>query len=124
MSEERAPPGRHLAAFALLLLMESPDHGRHLHQRMNAILPKPLQVDTGNLYRALRELESRGMVRSLWDTKDCGPAKRIYAVTPAAKTEIKLWRADIASRREAFDWFLKHSEPFVEEGAEDQSMIF
>ncbi|MHB8253047.1 MAG: PadR family transcriptional regulator [Acidiferrobacter sp.] len=119
MSDDITPPGRHLTAFALMLLAETPDHGRQLHRRMNEVLPKSLSVDNGNLYRALRELETKGMLRSAWNTEDCGPAKRTYEVTADGMSELIRWRADMTDRRDAFDWFLRHSEALldIEQGA-------
>jgi len=114
MSDERTRPGRHLAAFALALLAQTPDHGRNLHRRMNAILPKALRVDTGNLYRALRELEVRKMLRSAWVMEGPGPAKRIYNITTAGTAALVLWRTDISDRRDAFDWFLRNTQAFVD----------
>ena len=119
VNEERSRPGRHLAAFALLLLAEIPDHGHHLHRRLNEVLPEALKVDAGNLYRALRELETQKMLQSIWDTDGSGPAKRIYSVTPAGKAELMLWRADMADRRNAFDWFLQHCQALMD--LEDES---
>ncbi|MHB0889320.1 PadR family transcriptional regulator [Acidithiobacillus sp.] len=114
MSDDRARPGRHLAAFSLLLLWEMPDHGLHLHRRINGVLPDGLKVDIGNLYRALRDLEARGAVQSAWDTEGRGSARRIYRITAAGRNELRGWSEDISKRRAAFDWFLERWQALAE----------
>ncbi|MBU2830140.1 PadR family transcriptional regulator [Acidithiobacillus ferriphilus] len=114
MSNDRVRPGRHLAAFSLLLLWEMPDHGLHLHRRINGVLPDGLQVDIGNLYRALRDLEVRGSVQSAWDTEGSGSARRIYRITADGHDELRGWSEDISKRRSAFDWFLGHWQALAE----------
>ncbi len=57
--------GRHLAAFALLELARNGSlHGLGLQRVINDLLPDALQVDAGNLYRVLREMEGRDAVSS------------------------------------------------------------
>lgn len=99
--------GQHLASFALLLLAEAPAHGLGLHRAINELLPEGLAVDAGNLYRVLREMETRGAVRSAWSTEQAGPARRVYEITPAGRRELAAWREDIARRRTAFDLFMR-----------------
>lgn len=105
--KEGARQGRHLASFALLLLAEGPAHGLALHKDINALLPDGLQVDAGNLYRLLREMETRGTVASSWHTDGGGPARRVYRITNPGYAELSAWREDIAKRKEAFELFLK-----------------
>ncbi|AOV17723.1 hypothetical protein BJI67_12250 [Acidihalobacter aeolianus] len=107
---DRGKQGRHLASFALLLLAEHPSHGLALHKDINALLPEGLQVDAGNLYRLLREMETRGAVVSDWHTESAGPARRIYRITEQGYSELAEWRDDIAKRRKAFDLFLNRYE--------------
>lgn len=105
--KEPARQGRHLASFALLLLAEEPAHGLALHRSINELLPAGLKVDTGNLYRLLREMEARGSLHSSWRTKGSGAARRVYQITVAGIAELGEWRQDIARRREAFDRFVQ-----------------
>ncbi|TAL84792.1 MAG: PadR family transcriptional regulator [Rhodanobacter sp.] len=103
--------GRHLAAFALLELARNGSlHGLGLQRVINDLLPDALQVDAGNLYRVLREMEGRDAVSSSWDTSASGPARRMYAITPAGRRELKSWAEDIRQRRAAFDTFLEQCE--------------
>ncbi len=72
-------PRNFLQPCLLLLLREQSDHGYDLAVRL-----RPLhdgEGDAGGVYRALRALESHGLVRSEWELSDVGPARRTYHVT-------------------------------------------
>ncbi|APZ42796.1 PadR family transcriptional regulator [Acidihalobacter ferrooxydans] len=114
MSRAARKGGMHLAAFSLLLLAERGRHGLALHEGVNALLHESLQIDAGNLYRVLRDMEERGVVTSEWDTQGAGPARRVYAITPAGRKELAAWREDILARRQAFEVFLARYEDLEE----------
>jgi poly-beta-hydroxybutyrate-responsive repressor len=83
MSAPETPPGalpkNFLRPCLLLLLREQPAHGYDLLERL-----RPLgfsRDDPGRLYRALRALESDGLVHSAWEPSGSGPDRRIYELT-------------------------------------------
>src|SRR3954466_16360208 len=83
MSTPDTPPGalpkNFLRPCLLLLLREHPAHGYELLERL-----RPLgftRDDPGRLYRALRGLESEGVVDSAWEASASGPDRRIYELT-------------------------------------------
>jgi hypothetical protein len=54
--------------------------------------------------RMRRRLEKAGLVSSLWDTSQAGPAKRTYTLTAAGQLFLGNW-ADILQRYQAlFEW--------------------
>lgn len=63
----------------LLLLAESPDHGYGLIDRLRLLCGS--DNDASGVYRALRNLEHRGLVCSSWSTSTPGPARRMYQLT-------------------------------------------
>ncbi len=72
-------PKNFLRPCLLLLLREHPAHGYDLLERL-----RPLgfnRDDPGRLYRALRTLESDGLVRSVWEKSSSGPDRRMYELT-------------------------------------------
>jgi PadR family transcriptional regulator len=72
-------PKNFLRPCLLLLLREQPAHGYDLLERL-----RPLgfnRDDPGRLYRALRALESDGLVRSVWEKSSSGPDRRMYELT-------------------------------------------
>jgi DNA-binding PadR family transcriptional regulator len=66
----------------LVLLKEQPCHGYELGDRLSS-----LGVDAHlgqSLYRVLRDMESRGLVTSVWDLSELGgPPRRVYTITEA-----------------------------------------
>jgi len=77
------PPGvlpkNFLRPCLLLLLREQPAHGYDLLERLRRLGFE--RHDPGRLYRALRTLETDGLVRSAWESSDSGPDRRIYELT-------------------------------------------
>ena len=72
-------PKNFLRPCLLLLLREQTAHGYDLLERL-----RPLgfnRDDPGRLYRALRALETDGLVRSVWEKSTSGPDRRMYELT-------------------------------------------
>lgn len=72
-------PKNFLRPCVLLLLRERSAHGYDLLERLG-----PLgfgRDDPGRLYRALRALESEGLVHSAWEPSATGPDRRTYELT-------------------------------------------
>lgn len=70
-----------LETAVLVLLKQHPSHGYAL---LAPIQELGVEVgDLSRLYRALRNLETEGIVASAWDTtaRGRGPARRIYSIT-------------------------------------------
>ncbi len=72
-------PRNFLLPCLLLLLRERADHGYELVSRLRPMHEG--ESDPGGVYRALRALEQRGLVRSEWRTSGAGPARRTYHLT-------------------------------------------
>ena len=72
-------PRNFLQPCLLLLLRERPDHGYELVARLRPM--HDVESDSGGVYRTLRQLEHRGLVRSEWCTSGAGPARRTYHLT-------------------------------------------
>ncbi len=73
----------------LLLIGEEPSHGYDLLERMGQL--GVYGVDPGGLYRALRQLERDGLVRSRWETSVNGPPRRVYALNGAGWEMLRTW---------------------------------
>lgn len=106
MSQTKRQHYRHLPAFILLAVAESPVHGSAIHttliERMG--LHKP---DTGAIYRTLQQLEQDDLVVSVWDTGGRGPAKKVYSLTAAGWEKLEEWRQDIELRLTMLRRFLE-----------------
>lgn len=98
---------RHLPAFLLLCLAEGEAHGGALWSQIAALLPERFGIDSGAVYRVLRELEERGSVLSRWETGSVGPARRVYRMTENGWDELVAWQKDIVLRKGNLEIFLQ-----------------
>ncbi len=113
MEKYKTVPGkhnRHIPAFLLLFLAPEDAHGGALWNHMSSLMPEHFGIDSGAVYRVLRELEERGCLTSYWNTDDAGPAKRIYHMTPAGFAELAMWYEDIRLRIENLTYFVTQYE--------------
>ncbi len=104
-SRKMRQQSRHLPAFILLLLAETPAHGGGIQSALKARLPA-LKADSGAVYRVLQHLEQAGEVTSAWDTSHRGPARKEYRLTPAGWKKLEGWLEDIERRLEILHYFV------------------
>jgi DNA-binding PadR family transcriptional regulator len=90
----------------LLLLSEGATHGYDLADQLASLVDAE-RVDYGNLYRALREAESEGIVISEWNDDLPGRSKRTYELTPLGKDLLEAWVLSLRAARESIDSFLE-----------------
>jgi poly-beta-hydroxybutyrate-responsive repressor len=91
-----------LATSLLGLLRDWNAHGYQLAQKLaDAGLPP---FDVGTIYRTLRQLEKSGLVSSLWDTSNSGPAKRTYSLTSAGELFLGNWANILKKYQTLFQW--------------------
>ena len=55
-------------------------------------------VDSGTMYRMLREMEQEGLVTSSWQTPEAGPSRRVYTVTVEGIEALDLMARSLAQR--------------------------
>ena len=96
---------------ALLGLLEQrPRHGYELHAAFEAMVGgkenwdlKPAQV-----YTTLARLEESGLVAEEALEQEGGPERRVYAVTPAGREELRAWfSTPVRARHQRDEFFLK-----------------
>ncbi|MCG5218658.1 helix-turn-helix transcriptional regulator [Streptosporangium soli] len=105
-------PRNYLSSCLLLLLVERPDHGYELVERL-----RPFGVgdgDTGSVYRALRSLERHGCLCSDWMPSGSGPARRIYTLTAKGRTELSNRLGTLERTRNRLDYCLSRLAPLIE----------
>jgi poly-beta-hydroxybutyrate-responsive repressor len=86
-----------------------PAHGYELMEHLAGEKGAP-GVDPGRLYRTLRQFERDGLVRSSWDTKGSGAARRVYEITDEGREYLHAWAVNIQRTRERLDRFLAEYE--------------
>jgi len=94
----------------LLLLAKQATHGYDLMDALRSTEGLENLADPGMLYRTLRQFEEEGLVSSIWDTPERGPARRVYQLTAAGREYLEWWSADIRKTREQLDQFLAEHE--------------
>jgi len=104
-SERRVP--RQLQPFILLVLKGKDSYGYELIEKISEFRFHDSPPDVGAIYRNLRAMEKEGWVKSKWDTKGSGPAKRIYRITPQGEEILHGWAITLRKRKEALEQFLK-----------------
>jgi PadR family transcriptional regulator, regulatory protein PadR len=104
-SEKRVP--RQLLPFILLVLKGKDSYGYELIEKISEFRFHDSPPDVGAVYKNLRAMEKEGWVKSKWDTKGNGPAKRTYRITPQGEEILHGWAITLRKRREALDQFLK-----------------
>ncbi len=117
-SEQRAP--RLLQPFILLVLKGKDSHGYELIEKISEFQFHNSPPDVGAIYRSLRSMEKEGWVKSKWDTKGAGPAKRIYRIMPQGEEILHGWAVTVRKRKEALGQFLKLYQKHYEKGAKPE----
>ncbi len=91
----------------LAVLAEGPLHGYRLAERIGAMPGfaghKP---DVSGVYRFLKAMDHKGLVRSAWDLAQRGPAKRTYHITPAGRRCLRRWIRTLEQYRQAISALL------------------
>ena len=75
----------------MLIAREGASHGYELGSGL-AQLGLELGVDSGRIYRILRQLEAEELVESTWSTATAGPARRNYCITDQGWEFLRLWQ--------------------------------
>ena len=104
-------PNNFLRPCLLLLLREQPAHGYDLLERL-----RPLgfsRDDPGRLYRALRQLETDGLVRSVWEKSTSGPDRRMYELTRGGMETLHASAKDLMVTGGILSVFLSRYSEFV-----------
>jgi len=99
----RGTPKNYLMAWLLVMLK---DHNLHGYEIMKDLKLKfDVVTDAGTIYRALRQLERDGYIASWWDSKDQGPARRVYTLTEAGTAALHMWSVVLEQYRSNLDQF-------------------
>jgi PadR family transcriptional regulator len=75
----------------LLLKKKGPSYGYELSGGLRQHALTDAEIERAALYRTLRQLEKNGNVTSKWDTKNTGPARRVYKLTPQGEQHLEEW---------------------------------
>ena len=109
---------RMLEPTLLLLLHHGPAHGYTLLERLGEYGMGDLNPSV--VYRALRDMESKGWVTSTWDEeKTQGPPRRVYHLTELGDDVLARSSQDLRQARDLIDHLLGVYSRHMEEGEGD-----
>ncbi len=80
-----------------MLLQEGDRHGYELIAGLDRYGLDLAGLDSGQIYRILRQMEEAGWVTSVWESGDAGPARRVYSLAPAGQQALALWQEELAN---------------------------
>jgi poly-beta-hydroxybutyrate-responsive repressor len=99
----RVTPKNFLVAWLLVMLCRSELHGYEILRELRDEFG--MACDHGALYRTLRRLEGDGYICSHWSAEEQGPAKRVYALTPAGRSALDAWGDALGAYRASLEKF-------------------
>ncbi|MFU2158552.1 PadR family transcriptional regulator [Caldisericum sp. AR60] len=95
-----------LSAALLLSLMKSPSYGYSIPDNLKDFGINPKDVQHPVVYRLLKDMELKGLVKSKWEFEKSGPSKRVYFITNKDKIYLKEWKSYAKIKFEAISKIL------------------
>jgi poly-beta-hydroxybutyrate-responsive repressor len=92
-----------LIPYVLLAVSLQRAHGYLIEESLRGFGFLSLEMST--LYRALRQLEKDGLLRSTWEPGPTGPARRVYSLTDVGRTWLDSWANTLGIYRRMLDQF-------------------
>jgi PadR family transcriptional regulator, regulatory protein PadR len=85
----------------LIVLARGPLHGYLILERLAELrIWRGHKPDATGVYRALKAMQQRGIVKSSWDAPEAGPAKRLFSLTADGRRCMALWVATLDDYRD------------------------
>lgn len=107
----------HLYRFVepVLLLMlkdKGESYGYDLSGDLESYSFTDAEIERAALYRTLRRLEINGYVRSTWDKKNPGPARRVYLLTKQGEKHLQEWAEVLGNVSSSMTKFVRRVKSF------------
>ncbi|MBW1779750.1 MAG: helix-turn-helix transcriptional regulator [Deltaproteobacteria bacterium] len=106
-SPSRGKQERYIQPSILMRLYVRASYGYELIQNIQKFGFVQGDAPPGMIYRHLRQLEEDGLVRSEWETKESGPAKRVYQITDDGKEILAIWVDYMEGQADKLNSFVK-----------------
>lgn len=89
----------------LVMLRQWNSYGYELMERITEFGLEAM--NPGTLYRALKQLEKKGAVKSTWETLEGGPARRVYSITDVGEAYLGFWVVALEQYQRNVDAFFR-----------------
>ena len=99
----KGTPKNYLVAWLLAMLADKNLHGYEITKELNEKFE--VVTDAGTVYRALRQLERDGCIRSWWNPTEQGPPRRMYALTQHGNAALRRWSEVLEQYRANLETF-------------------
>lgn len=101
----------------LILLANKNLHGYSIIQELeNSNLFSTEKIDNTGVYRALRILEEKGMVRFEWVLDESGPAKKNYMITDKGIECLNNWIHTLENYKKSIERIITDAKDVLREG--------
>ena len=94
-----------MAPVVLVVLQEENSYGYQIMERISDFGFE--QINSGTVYRALRQLERKGLCTSRWETSEEGPGRRVYSVTNPGVAYLDAWGEKAREYHQLMDTFFR-----------------
>jgi DNA-binding PadR family transcriptional regulator len=102
---------RFVEPVVLLMLKEKGrSYGYDLSANLASYALTDAQIEGAALYRTLRRLEENEYVVSGWDTRNSGPARRVYTLTKSGERHLRDWAEVLGNLGAAMSRFAKRAD--------------
>jgi PadR family transcriptional regulator, regulatory protein PadR len=98
---------RYLQASILLGLKTRSSYGYELIGHIQSYGFIEGDAPPGMIYRHLRQMEEDNLVKSEWETRETGAAKRIYTITDEGKEVLAVWVRYMANKAKKLNRFVQ-----------------
>lgn len=108
---------RFVQPIILFSLADAPDHGYDLLQKIaQTKLWQDSPPDAAGVYRVLRDMESRGLIRSHLDPDSkAAIGKRVFEITEAGRSCMQNWVETLEQYRQGIDEVIVHLQQALTE---------
>ena len=80
----------------LQTLVQQPQHGWAISERVQQISSDALRIQQGSLYPALHRLERRGWIKAHWGVSENNRRAKYYELTRAGRRQLEIQKDDWA----------------------------
>lgn len=105
----------------LLLKKKGQSYGYDLAADLEQHALTDAEIERGALYRALRQLELNGNLRSEWETDKAGPARRVYTLTTKGERHLEEWATVLEHVSKSMARFVKQTRGALQQDGKVQT---